>query len=60
MVNYPTNTCLRSKFSAQPLPKSERLSPMHEAMYIYKSTQDTFYDPTKLALNFFLSDASPK
>ena len=48
---FPTNTCLRSDFGTQPLSKLNFFLFLDEAMYSYIKTQDSPYDPKKLAIH---------
>ena len=54
LVTNLTKTCLRSEFSSQHLSNINTVHYLDKMMYSYKSTQDFFYHPTKLAIHSFM------
>ena len=54
LVEFLSNTCLRSKFSAQSLFNLSNFSPGRETIYNYSKTQDSPYGHTKLAIRSIL------
>ena len=51
VAKYLSNYCPRSQFSAQLLSNLENFSLWREAMHKYYKTQDSVYDPPKLAVH---------